>query len=539
MKIRGDILRTYQNVHTWTGITAGLLLFIGFFAGSITMFRMAIDDWATPPSHKLPQVAFNQLEAVLPTVLADYPASQKELLISFDDAQSPLTWYSQGSGRGIRLDDQIVAASVNGNGEIITQDANVNELGALVDMLHRTGGILGEVAGHHIAGEFILGAAAFLYFVALVSGVIFLLPTLVKSFFALRSKKGANRFWLDSHNLVGIASLPFHIIIAFTVVVFAFHDFLYGGLAQVYGDNPLFPRQAPSIVEYTLDQLPPLSAYIDAAKNYAPSYQVESIRLSGLDGKFPSASISLLNHSELMRGPNNDFIFMHPYTLEVQTSSVINGDQGIWGSLVTSFFALHFGSYGGDYGRWLYFVMGLAGAFLFYSGNLLWLEKRRQKQGEQTKSVRVMANLTIGVCLGSLLGVASCFALTKWLSLASVNVNAAYMWIYYSVFFAAIGLSFYLGAAKAAIYLLKLSMLVCVLIPLTSVIALVVPDLGLWSAKGVSQISLELVALIAAFCYFKAYKKVLHRAIYGEENSIWYIGNRQTQALTNDELNTI
>ena len=41
--------------------------------------------------------------------------------------------------------------------EIITQDANVNELSALVDMLHRTGGILGDVAGHHILGEFIMG----------------------------------------------------------------------------------------------------------------------------------------------------------------------------------------------------------------------------------------------------------------------------------------------------------------------------------------------------------------------------------------------
>ena len=28
--------------------------------------------------------------------------------------------------------------------------------------------------------------------------------------------------------------------------------------------------------------------------------------------------------------------------------------------------------------RWVYFVFGLSGAFLFYSGNLLWVEKRRR-----------------------------------------------------------------------------------------------------------------------------------------------------------------
>lgn len=48
--------------------------------------------------------------------------------------------------------------------------------------------------------------------------------------------KGTNRFWLDSHNVVGIISLPFHLIIALTVVVFAFHDVFYDGLSLVYGD---------------------------------------------------------------------------------------------------------------------------------------------------------------------------------------------------------------------------------------------------------------------------------------------------------------
>jgi len=62
------------------------------------------------------------------------------------------------------------------------------------------------------------------------------LSTQTKSFFALIKNKGTNRFWLDSHNVVGIISLPFHLIIALTVVVFAFHDVFYDGLSLVYGD---------------------------------------------------------------------------------------------------------------------------------------------------------------------------------------------------------------------------------------------------------------------------------------------------------------
>ena len=48
MKVRSDILRTYQGVHTWTGIIAGLVLFIGFYAGSLTMFKHEIQQWAAP-----------------------------------------------------------------------------------------------------------------------------------------------------------------------------------------------------------------------------------------------------------------------------------------------------------------------------------------------------------------------------------------------------------------------------------------------------------------------------------------------------------
>src|SRR3546814_7457542 len=73
----------------------------------------------------------------------------------------------------------------------------------------------------------IMGGIALLYAVAIVSGVICLLPSLVKDLFALRFGKNLKRMWLDLHNVLGLFSLPFHIIMALTSVVFAFHDQFY------------------------------------------------------------------------------------------------------------------------------------------------------------------------------------------------------------------------------------------------------------------------------------------------------------------------
>ena len=50
LKIGSDIIKVYKDVHIWIGITCGLMLFIAFYAGAITMFEKPLERWATPPS---------------------------------------------------------------------------------------------------------------------------------------------------------------------------------------------------------------------------------------------------------------------------------------------------------------------------------------------------------------------------------------------------------------------------------------------------------------------------------------------------------
>jgi len=66
MKIRSDILRIYQSLHTWVGICAGVFLFIAFFAGALTMFKQPIDDWmASAPSSRLQGVSAAQIDSLV------------------------------------------------------------------------------------------------------------------------------------------------------------------------------------------------------------------------------------------------------------------------------------------------------------------------------------------------------------------------------------------------------------------------------------------------------------------------------------------
>ncbi len=520
MRVRGDILRTYQSIHTWTGIITGLVLFIGFYAGSLSMFEEEISHWATPSSYHFSQLPVEKIDSLLLQAASDFAQVREGFTVNFNDNLSPLTWSEKGGGRGLQLDHIVRQATLSEQGELITGINLSNELGDLIDTLHRTAGIAGKV-GHEDLGVLILGVAAILYFLALVSGIIFLLPTLTKSFFALRKNKGASRFWLDSHNLVGIISLPFHIIIALTVVVFAFHDAFYGGLSLAYGDKALFDRGEKPTVEYSIDQLPSMTRYLDKVDELTEGYYVDSMAFSGLSSPRPSVAITVINHQAMMRNSTGDIIYMNPYTLEVNFSSVKMNDEDVYAPLVTSFFSLHFGGYAGDLGRWLYFIMGLLGAFLFYSGNLLWLEKRRKKQTIQTKTNRFMACLTIGVCLGSILAVVVTLLASKWLYLMAVQVNNSYLTCYYLIFFSALFYTFYRGAALSAIHLLYVMSLVCLLIPLTSILTVVFPSIGLWEVKHLSSLTVEFVALVFAALFYYAAQKAKHRAYYGESDSIW------------------
>lgn len=520
MKIRGDILRTYQSIHTWTGIVTGLVLFIGFYAGSLSMFEEEISHWATPSSHHLPQIPADKFDELILKASSSFDKTQQDFTVNFNDNVSPLTWSEKGGGRGLQLNHVIRHATLSEQGELVTQANLTNELGDLIDTLHRTAGIAGKV-GHEDIGVIILGIAAILYFIALVSGIIFLLPTMVKSFFALRTNKGANRFWLDSHNLVGIISLPFHFIIAITVVVFAFHDVFYGGLSLAYGDEPLFERGEKSKIEYTIDQLPPIASYLKKVDELTEGYTVESLDFSGLSSSRPSVGITIINHQAMMRNNTGDFIYMNPYNFEVSFSSVQMNEEDVYTPLVASFFSLHFGGYAGDLGRWLYFIMGLLGAFLFYSGNLLWLEKRRQKQAVQTKANRFMACLTIGVCLGSILAVVTTLLASKWFYFVGVQVNNHYLTCYYVTFFAALIYTFSRGAPRSAIDIFYALSIACLFIPLTTLFTRILPNSALWRSEPFSSLVIELVALVFSAVFYYGALKTKHRAYHGEPNSIW------------------
>lgn len=533
MKVRSDILKIYKSLHTWVGITTGMLLFIAFFAGALTMFKEPINRWIAPPQQVLPSLDSQQYDQLIQQVLFWHPAARSEFTLHLqqhENITAPVSWQEQDTGRHLDLSALRWHATLDAEGQLQDEQILPSALAELIDLLHRTAGVPGSL-GHDYLGVYLLGVASVLYFLAIISGLIVLLPTLVKDFFAIREGRNKKRFWLDAHNVIGITSLPFHIMISLTVIVFAFHDVFYDSLNKVvYGDESMFGAGASVQVPdepYPLQTLLPVQEVLKKVKQQAPEFEVTELLYIGLDTPRPRLRVSLYNPGYVVHGPITAYLGLHPFTGEVGDTSMLPTQANSWGQMVSSLFALHFGSYGGNPVRWVYFLLGLSGAFLFYSGNLLWVESRRKKQKpnlppvQQPASTRWMAVATVGVCLGSMAATGFTLVAGKWLYPWVDNINHCYVVTYYLVFLLAVAYALWQGAAKSSVHLLQLCAVAALLIPLTSLMAYFIPALGLWAHVSLATLSVDAVALLFAVFFWRLAIRTARRVYQGGVDSVW------------------
>lgn len=534
--MRADIVKVYKSLHTWTGLIAGMALFIAFYAGALTMFERPLDRWASPPQVEAQryQVEAAQLPRLIELTLQQHPKAADAFTLHLDpleNAPASLTWKQsrhEGEQEFSHLsDDRHFWSGLDEQGNLVSGEYIPSQMAQLVDLLHQTAGIPGE--DHHLWGVYVLGVISVLYALALVSGLIILLPTLAQDLLAMRRGKNLKRFWLDAHNVIGFTSLPFHLVIAFTVVVFAFHDFMYDGLqAVVYGDRPMFGRTVPTSVERDLTQLKSPQELLASMAVVDSQFKVEQMQFSDLTGPRAVVRVTGALDGEIMRAADYGLAELDPYSGAITDTTYMPGQNQGWAGVITSFFALHFGNFGGDFVRWLYFFMGLAGAFLFYSGNLLWIESRRRRQKrnpvapEQRRSTQWMAAATVGVCWGSVAGVASAMVAGKWLSAAFGDLTGVYMATYYTVFLAAVAWAFYIGAARGLVHLLWLCAVTCLAIPATGVLALLLPDSALWLHLRAETLAVEGVALVTGLTFIYAARRTARRVYDGDADSVWH-----------------
>lgn len=516
MKIRSDVIKVYKDVHIWIGIVSGLMLFIAFYAGAITMFEKPLERWATPPSALPAAPSLERADALVEAVLAAHPQAARRWFVSVQPAaDQPARVYWQERGKG-RREVREYGASFAADGSLQVEQTRKASVAQLVDTLHQLVGLPFPDA----VARVIMGAVALAYAVALVSGLIVLLPTIARDVFALRIGKNIKRMWLDVHNALGLFSLPFHIVIALTSVVFAFHTPFYAAQAKaLYGGQIDWGEHEAAP---TGERMLPTTELLHRVQAQLPGFTVYGFGFQRNEQGHVEATVSGLDPRHGTRARTYMQTHLDPYTGQVDTHDLPGRMDG-WDEAVNAFFVLHFGSFGGNPVRWLYVLMGLAGAMLFYSGNLLWVESRRRKRrGEETpvqkRSAWALACLTVGVSLGCVAGISASLAATKWLPALVADPGAWHTGIYYAVFVAAVAWAFVRGAARGAVELLRVGAALTLLVPLSSVAGLWGVG-GAWSHAGSWPVDVTALLAVPVMLYIARRTRLRMRRGHGD--SVW------------------
>ncbi len=541
--MRSDIIRIYKSVHTWTGLLSGLALFIAFYAGALTVFKEPLARWSSAPVAET-LVPLSNAQALIIQTLRSNPEAARSFNVHLQDAEQVLARMSwrvrdpDGDGRD-KSSTRHYVASLDAQGVAQVKESRPSQLASFIDGLHRVVGLPVD----NDPNRWIMGVIAALYTLALVSGVIVLLPSLVKDFFALRVGKNLKRMWLDAHNVVGIVSLPFHLVMALTAVVFAFHDGIYFLQKKMpYNGNPAaVSREGRMMAEAASSRDParmltPLEL-VACARSLSSGFEPSMMEYQQVTG--PRAVVRVWGKDAAAVSPRarGGFVALDPYSCKVTRSDFLPGRQDVPNLFVSSFFALHMAAFGGTAVQWMYFLLGLAGAWLFYSGNLLWIESRRRKaprQGNQIPSqrldARLMAALTVGVCLGCVCGVSLTIVASKWLYGHTTNVSAWHTALYYGAFFASIAWAFLRGAAQASMHLLWLAAALTLAIPMTTLLAWSRPDLGLWAHTSIASLGVDATALVGSAIFAWMARATGRRILRGGSDSVWSAGGSSARA---------
>ncbi|AIF47973.1 PepSY-associated TM helix domain-containing protein [Dyella japonica] len=513
--MKAATIRTFQTVHTWTGLLAGFALFVAFYAGALTVFHDDIAAWQNPPWRVATDSGVS-MDALIERLLARHPGARDDfgVVLPRDSSHAAYAYWQDKDGARFATASQMEAPRT---------DASENELADFIYALH-------DSLGLPVIGLYLMGIVSVLYGLALVSGILIHLPQLAKDFFAMRVGRNLKRLWQDAHNAIGVISLPFHVIFAVTGALFCLFTITLAALNTVAFDGKLFEAFAratettPAITlsgtpatMLTTDALMEL-ARAEALKNGVRTFEPDYMHFVHYGDRNAVAEVRGLSQHTL---GSYGTVAMSAHDGTVLATYV--GDRySLNGISYASLFGLHFGSFGGRTVQWLYFMLGLAGAFLFYSGNLLWIESRRKRRHvDQPRKTRIMARATIGVCIGTCLAITGAFVAT-WIAVRmDVDAGLPQRVACYGLFLGACAYACLRPVAKATIELLGITAVATVAMALIDLATNMGAMASSWSPLAWRVIGVDLTGIALGIVFALFARAAARRARDGDANSVW------------------
>jgi uncharacterized iron-regulated membrane protein len=356
-------VRRWAWIHKWSSLVCTIFMLLLCLTGLPLIFHHQIDAWLgneiVAPA-MAPGTPKADVDAVIAAGLAMYPGMVMQYMSQ--EADNDKIWHlTIGNSR---LDPNFKSIAVDARSARVIQENKFE--GTFMNIMLRLHADL--FAG--LWGMLFLGFMGLLFLVATVSGVVLYAPFMRKLQFGTVRRERATRLkWLDLHNLLGIVTLVWALVVGATGMINTWADLLLkywqtDQLAAMIAPYKLLPAPAA---------LGPLQPGIDVAQQREPGMQVGFIA-------WPGTAFS---------SPHHYGIFMHgkqaltarlykPVLVDAVSGKMSDSRALPWyltGLLISQ--PLHFGDYGGIWMQVWWALLDIATIVVLGSGVYLWLKRAR------------------------------------------------------------------------------------------------------------------------------------------------------------------
>ncbi|MFG3693940.1 PepSY-associated TM helix domain-containing protein [Stutzerimonas stutzeri] len=366
--MRTTTIRRWSFVHIWTSLICTLFLLMLAITGLPLIFHHELEHLLgeAPELREMP---------------ADIPHLDLQQLVSAAERHRPdevvqyFGWEAD-EPNGVVAITAATAGTEPNSSYTFMLDARTGEA---VEMPAANGGLMMFFLRMHVdmfaglPGKLLLAFMGIMFIVAIISGVVLYAPFMRRLEFAqVRHDRSSRTRWLDLHNLIGVVTLSWALVVGITGVVSACADLLIEAwraeslatMLEPYQDAPPLTARAPA------------SNLLKIATQAAPGMQPDFIA-------FPGTRFSSEHHySVFMNGSSH--LTSHLYTpvlIDAQTLEVtaVGGRPWYMDALGLSQ-PLHFGDYGGRPMQILWAILDVLTIIVLGSGLYLWWVRRRGTQ---------------------------------------------------------------------------------------------------------------------------------------------------------------
>ena len=355
-------VRRWAWIHKWSSLVCTIFMLLLCLTGLPLIYHHDIDHFlgnaveAPAMPADTPRANADQ---VIAAARAVYPG--KVVMYMSRDADDDRIWALTLADHVTDLDFKSIAVDAR-SAKVLADVPTSGTLMQFIFHLH-----VDLFAG--LPGMLFLGFMGLLLLVAIVSGVVLYAPFMRKlDFGTVRHERSTRTRWLDLHNLLGIVTLVWALVVGATGMINTWADLLL----KYWQVDQLAEMVAPYKNLPAPTRLASVQQSLAAAQALEPDMAVAFIA-------FPGTAFSSPHHYGVFMHGKQAFTsrLYKPVLVDAQTAKVTDSRTLPWyltGLLLSQ--PLHFGDYGGRWMQFLWAMLDIGTIVVLGSGVYLWLTRR-------------------------------------------------------------------------------------------------------------------------------------------------------------------